>query len=117
MKFMLNVNGHAGKFGLTKTLIILVTGLGLMGLANILCDFLLLNCSHKFRNQVMEKKYEEINPVLDEKAVTNHLKTLLERADTHGDVTKSMMAMSTIALLPCKKEAPPATAYNCEVLF
>ena len=64
LKFLLNVSGNAGKFDLTKTVIILVTGLGLMGLANILCDFVLLNCSNEFRKQVMEKKYEAINPCL-----------------------------------------------------
>ena len=115
LKFLLNVSGNAGKFDLTKTVIILVTGLGLMGLANILCDFVLLNCSHEFRKQVMEKKYEAINPSLDEKALTENLKTLLQKGDTSNDVIKSMMAMSSIALLPSKKDsAPLAKEENCE---
>ena len=41
LKFMLNVSGRVGKFDLTKTIVIIVTGLGLMGLANILCDVVL----------------------------------------------------------------------------
>ena len=64
IKFLLNVTGTAGKFDLTKTVIILTTGLGLMGIANILCDFFLLNCSHDVRKQVVEKKYESVDPDL-----------------------------------------------------
>ena len=118
LKFLLNVSGNAGKFDLTKTVIILVTGLGLMGLANILCDFVLLNCSNEFRKQVMEKKYEAINPLLDEDAIKDNLRTLLQKGDTSNDVMKSMMAMSSIALLPAKKtpspSAPLAKEENCE---
>ena len=110
LKFLLNVSGNAGKFDLTKTVIILVTGLGLMGLANILCDFVLLNCSNDFRKQVIEKKYESINPI----EITENLQKLLQKGDTHGDVVKSMMALSSIALLPAKKEAPLAAEENCE---
>ena len=108
LKFLLNVSGNAGKFDLTKTVIILVTGLGLMGLANILCDFVLLNCSNEFRKQVMEKKYEAINPLLDEDAIKDNLRTLLQKGDTSNDVMKSMMAMSSIALLPAKKTPSPS---------
>jgi len=115
LKFLLNVSGNAGKFDLTKTVIILVTGLGLMGLANILCDFVLLNCSNEFRKQVMEKKYEAINPPIDENALKDNLKTLLQKGDTSQDVIKSMMAMSSIAMLPSKKDsAPLAKEENCE---
>ena len=107
LKFLLNVSGIAGKFDLTKTVIILVTGLGLMGLTNILCDFVLLNCSPEFRKQVMEKKYEAINPTSNEKAITENLKTLLEKGDTSNDVIRSILAMSSIALLMGKKESAP----------
>ena len=65
----------------------------------------------------MEKKYEAINPALDEKALTDNLKTLLQKGDTSNDVIKSMMAMSSIALLPSKKNkdsAPLAKEENCE---
>ena len=78
LKFLLNVSGNAGKFDLTKTVIILVTGFGFIRLVNFLCDFLFLNCSHEFRKQVMEKKYEAINPALIDKAVTENLKTILQ---------------------------------------
>ena len=115
LKFLLNVSGTAGKFDVTQTVIILVTGLGLMGLANILCDFVLLNCSHEFRKQVIEKKYEEIHPMLDEKVLKNNLKILLQRKDTSNDMVKSMLAMYSIALLPSKDPtAPLAEEENCE---
>ena len=114
MKFLINISGNAGKFDLTKTVIIVVTGIGIMGLANIFCDFILLNCSNQFRNQVIEKKFEELNPILQEEALTEHLRRVLQRQDPSGEVTKSVMALSSIALLIGKKEAPLATAENPE---
>ena len=96
LKFLLNVSGNAGKFNLTNTVILLVTGLGLMGLGNILCDFVLLNCSNEFRKKVVEKKYESITPV----ELTENLRALLQSGDT-GSAQKgltSMMALSSIAL-------------------
>ena len=45
LKFLVVVNGRASKFDLKNTLIVLVTGLGLMGLSNMFCDFILLECS------------------------------------------------------------------------
>ena len=80
LKFLLNVSGNAGKFDLKNTVIILVTGLGLGGLSNILCDFLMLNCSNAFRKQVMEKKYESINPT----ELPENSMTLLQQRNTGG---------------------------------
>ena len=55
---------------------------------------------------------------MDEKVITENLKTLLQKGDTSNDVIKSMMAMSSIALLPGKKDkkesAPLAKEENCE---
>ena len=115
LKFLLNVSGNAGRFDVTQTIIILVTSVGLMGLANILCDFVLLNCSHEFRKQVIEKKYEAIHPCLDEKALKANLKILLQRSDTSHEILNSMLAMYSIPLLPSKKQtAPLAEEENCE---
>ena len=60
MKFLININGNAGKFDITRTSIIIVTGLGMMGLANIMCDLVLLKSSNRYREQIAEKKYEQI---------------------------------------------------------
>ena len=45
LKFLLVVDGRAGKFDLKNTVIVLVTGLGLLGLSTMFCDFVLLNYS------------------------------------------------------------------------
>ena len=45
LKFLLIVEGRAGKFDLKNTVIVLVTGLGLLGLSTMFCDFVLLNYS------------------------------------------------------------------------
>ena len=61
IKFLISVNGKAGKFDVTKTVVIIVTGLGLMGLANIMCDLVLLKSSNRYREQIAEKKFEQID--------------------------------------------------------
>ena len=61
LKFLVVVDGRASKFDLKNTVILIVTGLGLLGLANILCDFVLLHCSNRSRREIMEKKYAEAN--------------------------------------------------------
>ena len=115
LKFLINVSGNAGKFDLTKTVIILITGLGLMGLANVLCDFVLLNCSNEFRKQVIEKKYAAINPI----ELTENLRRLLQKGDTHDThktALTSLIALSSLALLQAKKDAPPADEEHCDDL-
>ena len=98
LKFLLNVKGQAGKFDLTKTIIIVVTGIGLMGLANILCDILLLNCSSTFRKEVVEKKYEAITPKLHEE-ITN-LKNIVANSDITDDIKNSLLTISKLAVGP-----------------
>ena len=61
LKFIITVTGNAGKFDLTRTIVILVTGLGLMGLINILCDFVLLKVSNRYRDEIVEKKFEQVD--------------------------------------------------------
>ena len=73
MKFLINVNGNAGKFDSTKTIVIIVTGLGLIGLANILCDLVLLKSSNRYREQIAEKKYEPVYIGENESPVMNGL--------------------------------------------
>ena len=73
MKFLINVNGNAGKFDSTKTIVIIVTGLGLIGLANILCDLVLLKSSNRYREIIAEKKYETVYIGEKESAVMNGL--------------------------------------------
>ena len=71
IKFLITVNGKAGKFDITRTVVIIVTGLGLMGLANIMCDLVLLKSSNRYREQIAEKKFEQIDTSVagdDEKA-------------------------------------------------
>ena len=102
LRFILNVRGTAGKFDLTKSVIIVVTGIGLMGLARVVCDLLLLNCSSDFRKQVMEKKYEPIHPVLSEPTL-QHLKDLLEQKHHPNDGMRSLSAIASIAVLPNEK--------------
>ena len=107
LKFLLNVTGNAGKFDITKTVIILVTGLGLMGLSNLFCDFLLINCSSKVRKQVLDKKYEEIETKLNEKVLAENLVNLLRQGGTSDEIAKFMMALSYPALTQTKKETTP----------
>ena len=45
LKFMVVVDGRGSKFDLKNTVIVLVTGLGLLGLSTMFCDFILLNYS------------------------------------------------------------------------
>jgi hypothetical protein len=92
LKFLLNVKGRGGKFDLTKTIIIIVTGIGLMGLANILCDILLLNFSSKFRKEVVEKKYESITPRLKQEV----LKHIIACPGIADDIKNSLFTISTI---------------------
>ena len=45
LKFLVVIDGQASKFDLKNTVIVLVTGLGLLGLSTMFCDFILLNYS------------------------------------------------------------------------
>ena len=84
-----------------------------MGLGNILCDFVLLNCSNEFRKQVIDKKYASINPV----ELTENLRQLLQKGDTHdtdNSAIASLIALSSMALLQYQKEATPADKENCK---
>ena len=56
LKFLLVIDGRAGKFDLKNTVIVLVTGLGLLGLSTMFCDFVLLNYSPE-RKKVQSKLY------------------------------------------------------------
>ena len=60
MKFLITVSGNAGKFDITKTIVIIVTGLGLMGLTNIMCDLVLLKSSNRYRDEITKKKFEQV---------------------------------------------------------
>ena len=61
IKFLISVNGQAGKFDITNTVVIIVTGVGLMGVANLMCDLILLNFSNQYREKMKEKKFEQID--------------------------------------------------------
>ena len=106
IKFLLNVSGKAGKFDLKNTVILIVTGLGLLGLANVLCDFVLLHGSHRYSKDIMEKKYEAIQRQ-DEKIV-NNLKSLIQSGDTN--IVNSLRALSSITVPVANHEAPLADA-------
>ncbi len=53
LKFLLVIDGRAGKFDLKNTVIVLVTGLGLIGLSTMFCDFVLLNYSPERKKVLM----------------------------------------------------------------
>ena len=75
---------------------------------------MLLNWSSEFRKQVIEKKYETINLTLNEKALTENLKAIIQERDTHDDVLIYLTVISSIVLIQSKKEAPLATEENFE---
>ncbi len=58
LKFLLVIDGRAGKFDLKNTVIVLVTGLGLLGLSTMFCDFVLLNYSPE-RKKVSNSERKE----------------------------------------------------------
>lgn len=116
MKFLINVNGIAGKFDITKTVIIIVTGLGLMGITNILCDIVLLKIP-KYREQIAEKKFERVqssNSREDEDVLEKglkNIKNILHKRNTSlsrktaSDGMANMLGMANIvALLPVNNE-------------
>ena len=104
IKFLISVNGKAGKFDLKNTVILIVTGLGLLGLANILCDFVLLNCSNRFRREIMEKKYEAIKT--EDEQLAKSLKSLLANS-ANGDPTalSTLKAFTSISLPPNNRDS------------
>lgn len=59
LKFLVVIDGQASKFDLKNTVIVLVTGLGLLGLSTMFCDFILLNYSTDRRivSYVSESSY------------------------------------------------------------
>ena len=96
LKFTLKVSGKAGKFDLSNAFIILVTGMGLMGLANLLCEIILLKTSNQFRKEVIEKKYEYVR--IDE-TTTDHLLNLLQKGNTSENIFDTWNTISkSIAL-------------------
>ena len=67
-----------------------------MGLANILCDLVLLHCYHDFKEDVIKKKYEAINPKLGEKMLAENLVKLLQKEDTPGEAIKTLTTISSL---------------------
>lgn len=98
IKFLISVNGKAGKFDLKNSVILIVTGLGLLGLANILCDFVLLHCSHRFRQEIMEKKYEAIER--KDEQIAKGLKNLLATGDETAINTLKALSSMTLPMMP-----------------
>eukprot|EP00117_Sycon_ciliatum_P017443 scpid72722/ scgid16433/ P2X purinoceptor 4; ATP receptor; Purinergic receptor len=58
--FLINVEGEAGKFSPVPLFINLGTGLALLSVATVLCDFITLNLLKK-RTFYREKKYEDVD--------------------------------------------------------
>lgn len=104
IKFLISVNGKAGKFDLKNSVILIVTGLGLLGLANVLCDFVLLHCSHRFRQEIMEKKYEAIER--KDEQITKTLKNLLAAGDENAINTIKAMTAMTLPMTPMNHDPP-----------
>ena len=83
IKFIVTATGSAGKFNLTNTIIILGNCFGLIGLANMAYDFLVLHCSSDLRTKILDHKYETV-----------------DETDTKKLLRHSMMAITTIGVLP-----------------
>ena len=83
IKFIVTATGSAGKFNLTNTIIILGNCFGLIGLANMAYDFIVLHCSSDLREQLLDHKYETV-----------------DETDTKKLLRHSMMAITTIGVLP-----------------
>jgi len=60
IKFVVIVQGRAGKFDLKNTVINIVAGLGLISFITMFCDFILLNYVSD-RKIIAEKKYEVVD--------------------------------------------------------
>jgi len=72
IKFVVIVQGRAGKFHLKNTVINIVAGLGLISFITMFCDFILLNYVSE-RKIIKEKKYE----VLDKHSVFSGLLSIM----------------------------------------
>ena len=57
LKFLIVVDGRASKFDLKNSVIVLVTGLGLLGLSTMFCEFILLNYSTDRRKVVSQHNF------------------------------------------------------------
>ena len=63
IKFVVIVQGRAGKFHLKNTVINIVAGLGLISFITMFCDFILLNyvSERKIVSKQIEREYIPIN--------------------------------------------------------
>ena len=109
IKFLLNVGGLAGKFNLKNTVILLVTGLGLLGLSNILCDLALLHCSPRIQEEVMRKKFETVRQEDDKQILMDNLKALLKEKDGPS-LSTMMMNSALLVTTPDAKKAEDTAA-------
>ena len=64
-----------------------------MGLTNILCDIVLLKCTPKYREEITEKKFEQIKFSVDEEflAGVKNLLTKRSRSIDDGKVVPSVL--------------------------
>jgi len=72
IKFVIIVQGRAGKFSLKDTVINIVAGLGLISFITMFCDFIMLNYVSE-RKIIKQKKFE----VLDRRMMFNGLMALM----------------------------------------
>ncbi|XP_055353255.1 P2X purinoceptor 4-like isoform X2 [Paramacrobiotus metropolitanus] len=71
IRFVFNVNGRAGKFSPVNFLLNLGSGIGLLGIASVVCEFVLLNCVRS-NDDLLEQKFtnlEQIKTVRRQSAV------------------------------------------------
>merc|ERR1739844_228989 len=59
IKFIVTVEGRGGKFNLKNTILNIGSGLALLGVTTIVCDFLLMYIKEK--GMVKQKKYDYID--------------------------------------------------------
>jgi len=99
VKFVIIVQGRAGKFDLKNTVINIVAGLGLLSFITMFCDFILLNYVSE-RKIIKEKKYE----VLDKKKVFSGLLTIMSFSNASKEESQSRETLaSDFCYLECSK--------------
>ncbi|OQV12081.1 P2X purinoceptor 4 [Hypsibius exemplaris] len=58
IRFVFNVSGRAGRFSAVNFLLTIGSGIGLLGLASLVCEFLLLTCVRPpHRNDLIQQKF------------------------------------------------------------
>jgi len=108
IKFVVIVQGRAGKFDLKNTVINIVAGLGLISFITMFCDFILLNYVSD-RKIIAEKKYE----VLDKHGVLSGLLSIVSVANnTANNQHQSRETLDSCYLEPSSSDTERIESKN-----